>query len=1145
MAPSEKLLLLAGPPVTAPGSLTLTMAERATAALQAPRPSPTGLGVTLLLTQLGAGMPASVQAANADVAGEVRYTSLLVGDARLTPALPGDRRAQGVRLRFESVEPSVAAAPQAVERLVVDVARNHVPADGQSPVGVRLQLFDRHGQALRGNTLVTVEHSGGRLLLPGARTDEDGPRGRDADRVMPGVQLVVKDGGAEFQLLAPAEAQDVQLRVSADGKTTEGTISFVPELRQMIAIGLLEGIVSLRGKVGLDAAKRGDAFEQEMQAWSRQFSNGKGEVGARAMLALKGTIRGDLLLTAAYDSDKATRARLLRDVRPDELYPVYGDSSLRQFDGRSADRLYVRIDKNKSYLLYGDIVTGDGFSQPVGQGAVASLKQRSLGAYNRSATGLRAHHEGEGLSANAFAFHDALRVVVQEFASQGSGPYALGHQAVLEGSDKLEIVVRDRHQPSRIVAVRPLLRLVDYSFEPFSGRILLASFLPSVDEYLNPVSLRVSYEVDQGGPAFWVAGGDAQLKLGDAVEVGASAVTDRNPLAPYQLVSANAAFKLDRHTAIVAEVAQSRSTVNTLAANQNSSPGLAAAVGEVQGQAARVELVHESERASARVAASRSSALFNNPSAPLAGGRDELQAQAALKLTEEVKLYAEALHSQTRLSGGGLRQAAAVGAQWQPGGRLTLDASLRERRETIGTQTSGAATAFASTTGLSSSLASGSAGGALGQTQPVLDPASGLPVITQDGPPGASTGLAPGTQLRSHLLRLGVGYRASERVRVGAEAEADVSGADRRRLALAADYALDPRTRAYGRVERQRGWVQLNGISDTGRSADTVTLGMESNLLRETQLFSEGRLRDAMSGRDVQLASGVRQTWHVAEGVRASAALERVKVVSGNSPTGTGLALGLDLATHALWRGSTQLELRRSGDLPNTLGDDGFGTALWKISFVGKIDRDWTVLARNYLLKTDYVGRGDVLQDRAQVGLAYRDTDTNRINALGKLELKHETDASNAAVGELKSRALVLSAHADFHPSRPWWMTARAAVKWQQDVFERGAYNAFRAQLLAARAVYDVTENWDIGAMAAVQLGQRGARQSAAGVEVGYLLRQNLWLSAGVNVKGFAGDADLAGYEYTRRGAYIRLRFKFDENLFKGGDREVNRSLDR
>jgi len=81
--------------------------------------------------------------------------------------------------------------------------------------------------------------------------------------------------------------------------------------------------------------------------------------------------------------------------------------------------------------------------------------------------------------------------------------------------------------------------------------------------------------------------------------------------------------------------------------------------------------------------------------------------------------------------------------------------------------------------------------------------------------------------------------------------------------------------------------------------------------------------------------------------------------------------------------------------------------------------------------------------------------------------------------------------------------------------------------------------------MTAVQVGQRSARQQAFGVEGGYLLRQNLWLSAGYNLSGFRGDADLAGYEYTQRGAYLRLRFKFDETLFRGSDPQVNRSLDR
>ena len=63
------------------------------------------------------------------------------------------------------------------------------------------------------------------------------------------------------------------------------------------------------------------------------------------------------------------------------------------------------------------------------------------------------------------------------------------------------------------------------------------------------------------------------------------------------------------------------------------------------------------------------------------------------------------------------------------------------------------------------------------------------------------------------------------------------------------------------------------------------------------------------------------------------------------------------------------------------------------------------------------------------------------------------------------------------------------------------------------------------------------------GCDRGYLLRENLWLSVGFNATGFS-DVDLSS-DYTARGAYIRLRFKFDKDLFAGSDKSVNRALDR
>ncbi len=1051
-----------------------------------------------------------------------------------------------------SVEPAAGGVNfslnQAAARVVFSVARNRVPADGQTPVAVSVRVLGADGACLTGSVWATIETSGGRIQLPGAATDEAGPRGRDADRATPGVQVEVVDGIAKFSLLAPVSPQDVLLRVTVGAQTASGVVSFVPELRDMIAAGVIEGVIAFNGKSSglISPSRPGDGFERQITAWSRNFNDGQANMAARTAFFLKGTVQGQYLLTAAYDSDKETRARALRDISPEEFYPVYGDAAIRGTDAKSESRLYVRVDKDKSYFLYGDFATGEGFSQMRGGGAVASLQQRSLGNVNRSATGVRYHYDEHDVTGNVFGFRDTLRQVVQEFASQGSGPYGLSNNAVLEGSEKIEVLVRDRNQPARIISVKVLMPLADYTFEPFSGRILLNTFLSSVDADLNPVSLRVSYEVDQGGTAFWVLGADGQWRVNQQVEVGGSYMKDANPLAPQSLMSANVGWHVGPKTMIVAEVAHSTAEVNTNSVNANTQPGLVNRTGEVGGNAWRVELVHEQEDDEVRAFVGRSDPEFNNLAAPLTGGRGEASVRAAHKLSDTLKAYAQALRSEDRNPGGAQSSSVQIGVTAKVSDRLTVDVGLRALRETPGTSPGVMPSPFSSTAGLGSSIGAGAGGGAVGFGNQMLDPVTGLPVIQ---PGNSITGGTPSvthaSTLNTDTVRAGVGYKVNERLSLGAEAEHNVSGDEHRRLALGGDFQIAERTRLYGRFERQSGAISPDQIAAPAVQGSAFVFGVDSSYLHDTQLFSEYRLRDAISGRDLQLASGVRNNWDLAPGLRANAALEQTQVVSGPAPDTSALALGLDYSANPLWKASTKVEWRRSGDVAATAQDESFKTTLWQVMGARKLDRDWTLLARNYLLRTDYSARGDVFQDRVQAGVAYRDTDTNRINALGKIEFKNERDASDPVSGTLVSKATILSTHADWHPARPWWLTGRFAAKWQRDQFEGGVQDSFRAQLVSGRLVYDVTENWDLGALMATQFGQHGARQSAIGMELGYLVRQNLWLSLGYNRTGFSADPDLSGYDYTQSGVFIRLRFKFDENLFQHDNPSVNRSLDR
>lgn len=267
---------------------------------------------------------ASALASAQNVSYERRFTPVLGAGDPLYPQTPQSPTRAPQVLEAESGGVDYRAN-RAVDHVVVEVDRDGVAADGQSPVRVVVQLFDEQGKALAGEAFVTVEHSGGRLRLPGAATDEMGPGRLDADRATSGVQLPVRNGRAEFELLAPHEPQDVLLRVTSGAHAAQGVISFVPEMRELLATGLIEGVINFRRHgAGLitGANSVGDGFERDIRRWERQFNGGKANGAARTAFFVKGTIKGEYLLTAAYDSDKQVRARLLRDIQPDEYYPV-------------------------------------------------------------------------------------------------------------------------------------------------------------------------------------------------------------------------------------------------------------------------------------------------------------------------------------------------------------------------------------------------------------------------------------------------------------------------------------------------------------------------------------------------------------------------------------------------------------------------------------------------------------------------------------------------------------------------------------------------------------------------------------------------------------------------------------------------------
>lgn len=998
-----------------------------------------------------------------------------------------------------------------VDKIAIKVAGDNLPADGISGTDVSVQLSDGKGNALTSDVDVTIEVNGGaRILLPGRSTSESGSDRGDIDRIQPGIQAVAKGGQLQFKLIAPYKPEAITLRVSVKGVVEKVVVRYIPDLREMIAVGLIEG--RLRSDKfnpsQIVPTIEQDGFDQELRGFTRDFNGGKTNFGARAAMYLKGKVQGDYLLTLAYDSDKDTRGVLFQTIDPNAFYPVYGDSSIRGVDAQSSGKLYVRIDNKRSYLLYGDYTTTD--VNPA----------RKLSQYSRSLPGLRTHYEEGKVVANAFVAQQSYTQVIDEFPARGvSGPYAVSNPNGIQGSEKVEILVRNRNQTSIILKATALARFDDYEFEPFSGQILFKSPVPSFDDQLNPVSIRVTYEVQQGGEKFFVYGGDATLKLSNSLTVGVSAAKDQNPVTPYEVAGVNLHLKLSKNTELMAEVAHTSSMVNTDASNTNTAY---AQSGSLTGSAARVEIRHSDEDLRLRGYAVRTTDGFINSSSGITGGRTELGASGAYKVNNQLTLNGEYLHSEDRLVNT-QSDAASVGADLKMSDRLTIGAGVRRVTQN--------AISLISQTGTTCSNGSTTGGtgynvgyGINQQGNQQIDPATGQPVNCSATTVTTATAA---TALDRTSLYGRAAYKLTERVNLTGEVQRELGDDSTTLYRVGADWRVADKTRLYARYEHSRDYGGAYGLG-VGNAGSTFAVGIDTQYMQDGSVYSEYRLRDASTGRDVQAALGLRNGWRLAEGLRLTTNVERLTSTSGGS---NAAGVGLEYTASELWKSSGRIEWREDANNTNWL---------LTLGVARKLDRNWTMLARDYLnlvqaITPTATGRR---QNRFQTGFAYRPVDNNKFDALGLYERKMDNDPA----GGTNSVTDIISLRANYHPSRPWWVSGRYAYKRVNELLLGTVNDSYRAQLFGGRLTYDVTNRWSVGTIFSVLQGQGGAKQYAYGVEVGYVLVDNLYVTLGYNWRGFS-DADLTANDYTNRGWVLGMRYKFDEDLFRKNDPSVNKTL--
>ncbi len=413
-------------------------------------------------------------------------------------------------------------------------------ADGSANAIVALRMFDAAGEPARPGTLGTYSVEAPYRSWWEVQQLQDRQLASLAPR---DPQFVVDEDGLARIELAPSSDSGMAVIILRfnERQTQDLRVWLEPQTRDWVLVGLAEGTAAYNTiSDNAEAATANASIDEE-------GVEGYEDDGRIAFFA-KGRIRGDFLLTLAYDSAREgsrDKQSLLGVIDPSRYYTLYGDGSEQRFEAASQRKLYIKLERRQFMAMFGDLNTG--------------ITMTELGRYSRTLNGLKSEYAGEKFGYTAFAANTDQGYVQDELQGDGtSGLYRLSQQNIIANSDKLRIEVRDRFDTGTVLSTTTLTRFIDYDIDYLSGTLYFRQPVMSRDDGFNPQFIIADYEVNSGMNESLSAGGRAYAKLGNA-EIGASFINEGVQVGDTRLAAVDTRIKLGEGTQLRAEMARSES----------------------------------------------------------------------------------------------------------------------------------------------------------------------------------------------------------------------------------------------------------------------------------------------------------------------------------------------------------------------------------------------------------------------------------------------------------------------------------------------------------------------------------------------------------------------------------------------------------
>jgi hypothetical protein len=911
------------------------------------------------------------------------------------------------------------------------------------------------------------------------------------------------DGRFAIQRIMPAGEYDVDVAITGPMPTQFSREVEIPNAEWFVT-GIGDATVGVQTGSGTSGT--------ETYSLGRVAFYAKGKTASGYSITMSLDTKEDELGNLLSGLTKKDPLSLAQRIDPGDVYPIYGDDSTSRDDTPTDGKLYLKVEKQGNYLLWGNYK-----SRLAGNALLRSERSH----YGAQAVWKTQEHTKKGDARAQVELYASKSDTISGrdvFQGTGGSIYFLQRQDVIIRSETISVEVRDPIT-RQVLSRRVLVAGVDYNLNYFQGVITLTSPLQSTTTEgvvasaggeANTVNLVAQYEYAPTAASTdgLSAGGRLQAQVTDNLRVGTTVVREDAGVADQDAVAADVLFEFGENSYVRMDAART------------SGPGFGAAFSTDGGLIINNDTTTDDQgmsvRAEARVDAKDVGLSFNGTFGTYAerrtAGYSSLDYQvSATTGTEnlwglngqgdfnEIMSWFAAHDNYSAQNGDYLRKSK-IELRFGRNRNVRFDVGADYVESNNGVD--------------------------IGRRMDVAGRLTFAPDEKREFWVSAQGTASNSGLAKNNRIGVGTRVRFSEKWSGEAEIYDGSNGVGGKALLK---FQNEQNDSLYFGYELEAG-REMAGTTLRGDDQGRLVMGGKRQVSEKTAVFAENTYD--LFGKHRSLTSAYGVDYAISQHMSYSAALELGQIndsIDGDFDR-IGFSLGAKYQTEKA-TGRAKLEFRRERGTTSGNARDA-DTIVLNSTYRREIDESRRVLLSFQGAQTN-TDQSSILDGRvvdASIGYAYRPVDNDKLNVLVKYryfqdDYGQQIDGT-ATTGNLQ-RSHILSADASYDVNEHWTIGGKIGARLSETAADASSpYTSNNAVMAAVNARYHVTHNWDLVAEARV-LDSQGAQGTQTSLLIaGYRhFGNNMKVGVGYNFGSFSDD--LTDFNDNHRGLFVNVVFKF------------------